>query len=549
MNGWDREPFKSFIEERLDIQSMRREWARMIDTKRGTLLAGKWPPTTFANIGDELHKRISNLLFLEPLAAPLWPIPWESYERFSAIGMTEQSMGSIGPHPLWPGLHRIVDGEPVFSQYGTYPELGRKIDRLTSLASDKLVGWMANIPLDQRLMGIDTTDLCEVGCLEGFFNLGMPDLIVGENLVEIKCSQDVKLPLSWVRQIAFYVLMDRYDKYKIRKVAWYLGWHGVIVSWSVNQLLNVTDMHDLTALRESFRRVRGDEEERILSARLDGDSLAIAGALYTRVHQQIIKRSRPRGSVSRWTTPSPDDKCFANKMTNDQSALTDALDAIRGWRLACDWSVDLPVDVNTSLDALLDHNLMGRLCSLVRGTETYHGERRCAFASGSFKRRDPLEAIQTSTDTRKITAWSQHPDRQIRNAVAGNKHAPVWVLMRLRKDTDLGVAASAKSVMKCKCDELRQRRTESLRVNRLLAATNDPSTPAEKWWTMSRDTSEVVISAARNSELCPPEVLRQLLGESSLVNMMQSICKLECLSCRHHQNHYAPIRCPNGEQR
>lgn len=80
------------------------------------------------------------------------------------------------------------------------------------------------------------------------------DLIVGDCLIEIKSTIQLKLRDPVLLQLLGYVLLDYFDEYCIRSVGLYLARHGVLLRWSLTQLIgSAGDIHSLRVLRERFR--------------------------------------------------------------------------------------------------------------------------------------------------------------------------------------------------------------------------------------------------------------------------------------------------------
>jgi len=68
---------------------------------------------------------------------------------------------------------------------------------------------------------------------------GVADLVIGRTLVDVKLAieptdEDVAV---WLRQLLGYVLLDRFDTFRLDAVAVYCGWHGELLTWPLSALL------------------------------------------------------------------------------------------------------------------------------------------------------------------------------------------------------------------------------------------------------------------------------------------------------------------------
>lgn len=68
---------------------------------------------------------------------------------------------------------------------------------------------------------------------------GVADLVIGRTLVDVKLAieptdEDVAV---WLRQLLGYVLLDRFDTFRLDAVAVYCGWHGKLLTWPLSTLL------------------------------------------------------------------------------------------------------------------------------------------------------------------------------------------------------------------------------------------------------------------------------------------------------------------------
>jgi hypothetical protein len=82
------------------------------------------------------------------------------------------------------------------------------------------------------------------------------DLIVDGCLVDIKTTVQTKLSSEWLYQLIGYTLLDYEDAYQIREVALYLARQGILLHWTVPELLlgmSENAITSLDVLRDPFK--------------------------------------------------------------------------------------------------------------------------------------------------------------------------------------------------------------------------------------------------------------------------------------------------------
>ena len=88
-----------------------------------------------------------------------------------------------------------------------------------------------------------------------------PDLIVDDTLVEIKVSKKSLIKIEWFRQLLCYALLDYRDEFWIRGIGFYLARQGLLVHWSLEEVLKELcgiespTIEDWFALRHRFQEV------------------------------------------------------------------------------------------------------------------------------------------------------------------------------------------------------------------------------------------------------------------------------------------------------
>lgn len=93
---------------------------------------------------------------------------------------------------------------------------------------------------------------------------GVADLVIGRTLVDVKLAveptdEDVAV---WLRQLLGYVLLDRFDTFRLDAVAVYCGWRGKLLTWPLPALLSSATpgpAPSLDSLRAGFYEVLHDE--------------------------------------------------------------------------------------------------------------------------------------------------------------------------------------------------------------------------------------------------------------------------------------------------
>ena len=82
------------------------------------------------------------------------------------------------------------------------------------------------------------------------------DMIVDELLIDIKVTKRSSIELDWLRQLLGYVLLDYSDQYGISSIGLYLARQGVLVSWSLEEVIGSLCADNTTSiaeLREQFQ--------------------------------------------------------------------------------------------------------------------------------------------------------------------------------------------------------------------------------------------------------------------------------------------------------
>ena len=82
------------------------------------------------------------------------------------------------------------------------------------------------------------------------------DLIVDGMLIDVKTSKGYTIELGWLRQLLGYLLLDYSDQYGISGIGLYLARQGVLVSWSLEEVIGSLCADNTTSiaeLREQFQ--------------------------------------------------------------------------------------------------------------------------------------------------------------------------------------------------------------------------------------------------------------------------------------------------------
>ena len=85
------------------------------------------------------------------------------------------------------------------------------------------------------------------------------DLILDDCLIDIKATVSAKVSQAMLHQVACYALLDREDRFRIRKIGLYMARQGALIAWPLPELLmllgaNDTDVGALRALFEKAAR-------------------------------------------------------------------------------------------------------------------------------------------------------------------------------------------------------------------------------------------------------------------------------------------------------
>jgi hypothetical protein len=103
---------------------------------------------------------------------------------------------------------------------------------------------------------------------------GIADLVVGRTLVEVKLSGAARPPVDqWLRQLLGYLLLDWDDMLRVESVAVYAAWQGLMLTCSVDQLLEAATKgsgRSLVDLRDSFRLAMRRDVDSFLSRNAKG---------------------------------------------------------------------------------------------------------------------------------------------------------------------------------------------------------------------------------------------------------------------------------------
>ncbi|MGC8627250.1 MAG: hypothetical protein ACP5VR_06760 [Acidimicrobiales bacterium] len=171
------------------------------------------------------------------------------------IGMTAPWSAHIGEREV-----RFA-GEPIYDKprlpAPNPPCLIAHLDALAELAETTLLPAFADVAPSQRHTGL--IELVGTACVRGAFALNYPDAILGDTMLEVKTGLYRSPVLKLRRQMALQVLLDLYDRYKVRYIAWYLARQGALIRAPLAELL-ITDQAPLEELRERYRRARAEFE-------------------------------------------------------------------------------------------------------------------------------------------------------------------------------------------------------------------------------------------------------------------------------------------------
>lgn len=330
-------------------------------------------PGIFSLVGTVLDKRLRTLFQRDPLPHNKSDLPnWEE-ERWT---LKDQ-------------------------YYGTPPKTFEEdLEHLTDLAVKVLIPMFNGVPLDSRHTQVDTLDLVELGCVEGLMALAMPDLILGDTLVEIKCcKQPEKILKPTMVQIAKMILLDRFDHYGLRNIAVYLARQGIVVTLPVHALFdNMSSAEDLVGLREAYRIARDRETETWMINRLAPEGNVVQKRIYSiiwffrevvgqilrdqyvlvsegeRVLQGFVEElSRARGSrpphhfPGRFAPASYEIEWVSQLIAVHQ--FEEIMDALRSWRLALKREMEWPGSAATSLQTVLHPQNVQTLAQLAKTGE------------------------------------------------------------------------------------------------------------------------------------------------------------------------------------
>lgn len=356
----DEDPVEELLTACLgDAAALRAQWSKALQTAMTVLPAPRHKSWIYSMIGTGFDHRVRMLFKMEALPAAVpEPPPW---------------------HPLhlceFPNNDH-AERRQIFQSCRTpiEPDLLADIDRLTEMAIETLVPPFASLPLDQRHAAVRTTDMVEMGCVEGQFLLGMPDLICGSTLNEIKAVKNPGNVTPIARQLARLVLQDRYDRYGIRQVAVYLARQGVLVSIPAFDLFaEVHNFDDLVALRERYRIARCAEEELRLfeqissSVKRRDEFAALVAAFFSSVEGQV-RRDLGLETLQQRADP---DRIRPRDLRTAKAALkgftmTDVMDALRGWRVAVRYGTYAWASSLLPLEELVTEERMPGLAELAR---------------------------------------------------------------------------------------------------------------------------------------------------------------------------------------
>jgi hypothetical protein len=172
----------------------------------------------------------------------------------------------VGRNPPTPGPHGLsFVGEYIFDgprlPIPNPPRLLAHLEALVKMAESLLFPSFADIAPELRHTWFPS--LIGTVCVVGAYSLNYPDSILGDTMLEIKTGLYRSPQLGLRRQTALQVLLDLYDRYKVRHVAWYLARQGILVKAPLSELLIVDQVPGgLPALRERCRKARSAFERR-----------------------------------------------------------------------------------------------------------------------------------------------------------------------------------------------------------------------------------------------------------------------------------------------
>ena len=76
------------------------------------------------------------------------------------------------------------------------------------------------------------------------------DMIVDELLIDIKATKRSSIELDWLRQLLGYVLLDYSDQYGISGIGLYMARQGILVSWSLEEVVRSLCADNTTSIQE-----------------------------------------------------------------------------------------------------------------------------------------------------------------------------------------------------------------------------------------------------------------------------------------------------------
>ena len=281
-------------------------------------------------------------------------IAWNGLRKLRRLikkneGIQETELQELFSHPLLLTACQIGDVALI-----------NDINTLTEMAISVLLHTFADVPANQRHTEVGISDIIEMGHLRGEFLCHEPDLILGDTLIEIKTVKEPDIT-STAKQLAHLVLQDRYDRYAIRNIACYFARQGVLISLPVSTFFpSVNNIKDIELLREQYRVIRGQIEERLLLIRSKGrGEINVVTAFLTHVlahSADLIPFLESR---------------FYNSNTKVRKmfrlyGLTNILDAVRGLPLAIRYNQPEWISSINEISEIFTEDRLTELIELVR---------------------------------------------------------------------------------------------------------------------------------------------------------------------------------------
>ena len=342
-------PFGEFVDTVLsDREALTNRWQEALASSSAEIVSLRDGPDWLrAQVGTLFHEYINKRLAGTAEPGTPWPPlvgPWHIEDADVRAWLLSNGVEPppvprlIGTTPPLPvqigGREAYLAGDPIYD--GPWlpapnpPYLIAHLDALAELAETTLLPAFADIPPSQRYTGL--VELVGTACVRGVFALNYPDAILGDTMLEVKTGVYRSPVRELRRQMALQVLLDLYDRYKVRYIAWYLAKQGALIRAPLAELL-ITDQVPLEELRERYRQARAEFEFNWLT-RLQGRPHAAAPDM-TQVVIAFWEQNIGWLQRNIATTPLEQglveyDRQAVELAVTKLGALV-ALDAIRGW--------------------------------------------------------------------------------------------------------------------------------------------------------------------------------------------------------------------------